>query len=80
MSTDIRKRKLFLRPASKKTADDSPAAAAAASPGKAAGAADGEWCGYAVGSVVPGGGVVQQVVQRPLQEGGGLVELMVTGE
>lgn len=83
VSTDMRKRKLFLRPASKKAADDAPAtpaAAAAASPGSKAAAGDGEWGGYAVGSEVAGGGVVQQVLQKPIQEGGGLVELLVTGE
>jgi putative intracellular protease/amidase len=77
VSSDLRKRKLYLQPATKKAANA--AAAAAASPHKAA--ADGDavaaWGGHAIGCLVQGGGVVQQVLKQA--EGGGLVELLVTG-
>jgi hypothetical protein len=75
----MRKNKLFLRPASKK-ADATAAAAAAESPDSKAAAAEADWGGHGVGSVLSGGGVVQQVLQRSLQEGGGLVELLVEGK
>lgn len=80
VSTDMRKRKLFLRPASKKAAEDTPGTPASAAAGSKAAAGDEVWGGYAVGSQVSEGGVVQQVLQKPIQEGGGLVELLVKGE
>lgn len=74
---DLRKQKLVLRPTAKKAGDDG--AAAMANGSTAAAAAD-PWCGLLVGSVLEGGAVVQQVLQRAAEAGGGLVELLVTGQ
>uniref|UniRef100_A0A383V4G5 S1 motif domain-containing protein n=1 Tax=Tetradesmus obliquus TaxID=3088 RepID=A0A383V4G5_TETOB len=76
-SVDLRKGGLVLKPSSKKAAEEE--AAAAAAEGAAAAAAGDPWGGLAVGSLLQQGAVVQQVLLRPAEQGGGLVELTVTG-
>jgi hypothetical protein len=77
-SVDLRKNGLVLKPSSKKAAEEGAAAAAAAA-AAAEGAAADPWGGVAVGSLLQEGAVVTQVLQRPAEQGGGLVELTVTG-
>jgi hypothetical protein len=79
-SVDLRKGGLVLKPSSKKAAEEEAAAAAAADAAAAdAAAAADPWGGIAVGAQLPEGAVVQQVLLRPAEQGGGLVELTVTG-
>lgn len=73
-SVDLRKGGLVLKPSSKKAAEED--AAAAAADGAAAGD---PWGGVAVGALLNEGAVVTQVLMRPAEQGGGLVELTVTG-
>jgi hypothetical protein len=75
-SVDLRKNGLVLKPSSKKAAEEDAEAAAAAAAG---GAASDPWGGVAVGSLLQAGAVVTQVLMRPAEQGGGLVELTVTG-
>lgn len=68
----MRKGKLVVKPSVKKSADTDEATTTAA--------AAGPWAGLDVGSIIAVGGVVQQVLQRTPEEGGGLLELSVTGD
>lgn len=65
----------MLKPSAKRAAEAEEQQPAAA----AADAAE-PWGGLSVGAVVAGGGVVQQVLLRTPEQGGGLLELHVTGQ